>query len=163
MTECFVRAENPADRGPIAEVISLAFGGRRTEVDMVAAIRATPEYLPHLSLVAEVNGEVVGHCMLRRATLLGRAAPPVLQLGPLSVHPAWQGRGIGTRLVTTAQATAKQRGVETIIVLLGEPEYYPRFGFRPAQEFGIGPDWAAAMVFPLVDDVGSYRGTQIPH
>lgn len=65
--------------------------------------------------------------------------------------------------MTAAQTAAKLRGQEPLIVLLGEPDYYPRFGFRPAREFGIRPDGPAAMAFPLVDDVSDYRGTEIPH
>lgn len=129
---------------------------------MIDAIRNSDEYVPSLSLVAELNGEIVGHCMLSRKRMSGRAAPPVLVLGPLGVHPSRQRAGIGSQLVRAAQDAAKLRGQEALIVLLGEPGYYPRFGFRRASEFGIAPDSAAAMAFPLMDGLEEYRGTEIP-
>ncbi|GAA4987212.1 N-acetyltransferase [Actinopolymorpha pittospori] len=162
-TCCVVRPETAADIARVADVTRLAFGGRQIEVDMVAAIRASDEYVPELSLVAEVDGTVVGHCMLGRKALLGVTAPPVLALGPLSVLPSWQRRGIGSQLVSTAQQVATHRGKEALIVLLGHPDYYPRFGFLPARDFGIRPDWPAAMAYPLLPDLSNYRGAEIPH
>lgn len=160
---CRVRPETEPDAALIAEVTRLAFGGRQVEVDMVEAIRSSAEYVPSLSLVAVVDDVVVGHCMLGRKPLLHVAAPPVLCLGPLSVVPSWQRRGIGSRLVTTALEEARQRRAEPLVVLLGEPDYYSRFGFRPAHDFGIKPDWPAAMVCPLVADISAYVGAVIPH
>ena len=163
MTDCIIREEEPLDFNEIAAVTQVAFGGRQVEVDMVEAIRDSDEYVPELSLVAELDGEVVGHCMLGRKHLAGRAAPAVLVLGPLSVHPRCQRQGIGGQLVGVALDLARRRRQEDLVVLPGEPTYYPRFGFRPAIDFGIGPDSPAAMAFPLVDDVSIYRGTEIPH
>ncbi|GAB3911897.1 N-acetyltransferase [Microlunatus endophyticus] len=163
MPDLTIRMETPFDYSAIAVVTRLAFGGRQIEVDMIEAIRHSDEYVPGLAFVAEVSDEIVGHCMLGRKRLAGKPAPPVLELGPLSVHPSWQRQGIGSRLVFAALEVARQRGREDLVVLLGEPMYYPRFGFRPATEFGISPDWSAAMVFPLVDDVSTYDGTEIPH
>lgn len=163
MTTCTIRQEEPADFGPIAELTRLAFSGRREEVDMINSIRASDEYLPELALIAEVEGSLVGHCLLRRAGLSGPPAPPVLVLGPIGVHPDWQRQGIGGKLIMAAQDRARRRGRESLIVLLGHPEYYPRFGFRPAAEFGIGPDTPAAMAYPLVPDVAGYSGTEVPH
>lgn len=148
-----IRAETAADVAAIAEVTRLAFDGRQFEVDMVAGIRASEQFVPELSLVAERDGVVVGHCMLGRKVLAGRAMPPVLQLGPLSVHPDHQRQGNGGRLVSAAQDEARRRGREAMIVLLGVPDYYPRFGFRRAAAFGIGPDSEAAMIIPLVADI----------
>lgn len=93
-TECVIREERPADHEAIADVTRLAFSGRQFEVDMVAAIRASDEYVPNLSLVADLNGQVIGHCILARTVMGGPAALPALQLGPVSVHPAWQRRGV---------------------------------------------------------------------
>jgi len=163
MTGCTVREESRLDHSAIAAVTHAAFGGRQVEVEMIDAIRNCDEYVPGLSLVADIDGDVVGHCMLGRKHLAARPAPAVLALGPLSVHPRWQRQGVGGRLVTAALKAALRRGQEDLIVLLGEPTYYPRFGFKPASDFGIGPDWPAAMVFPLVDDISVYRGTAIPH
>lgn len=161
--DCTIRPEVITDFPAIAELTRLAFNGRHQEVDMINSIRASEEYLPELSLVAEIEGSVVGHCLLRRARLSGPPAPPVLVLGPIGVHPDRQGQGIGGKLIRTAQDRARRRGREALIVLLGFPDYYPRFGFRPAAEFGIGPDTPAAMACPIIPEVGGYAGTEIPH
>jgi putative acetyltransferase len=70
-----------------------------------------------------------------RATVTGA---PVLGLGPLSVRPDWQRRGVGSALVHAVLGAADALG-EPLVVLLGSAEYYPRFGFRPASEYGITP------------------------
>lgn len=111
---CIIRPEVPADFRSVAQMTRSAFDGRREEVDMINSIRASDEYLPELSLVAEVEGSVVGHCLLRRASLSGPPTPPVLMLGPLGVHPDWQGQGIGGRLITAAQDQARRRRREPL-------------------------------------------------
>lgn len=158
---CRVRPENPDEIARIEELTRLAFGGE-LEVDMIAQIRRSDGFEPQLSLIAELDGELVGHCLLRRAGLESVPAPKVLVLGPISVHPSRQRQGIGGQLIMAAQEAGRRR-TEPLIVLLGHPEYYPRFGFRRASEFGIGPDWPAAMVYPLVTEVPDYRGARIPH
>lgn len=160
--QCRVRPERATDVERIDDLTRLAFGGRQVEVDMINRIRASADFVPALSLVAEIGGRLVGHCLLARRTLRGKAMPPVLQLGPLGVHPSWQRQGIGSRLVVEAQRVARLRGAEPLIVLIGIPAYYPRFGFARAMTYGIGPDMPAAAAYPLVDDVPDYRGTSIP-
>lgn len=160
--QCRIRPELAADVERISELTSLAFDGRQVEVDMINSIRASTDFVPELSLVAEVDDTLVGHCLLARKTLRGKAMPPVLQLGPLGVHPSWQRQGIGARLVVEAQRVARERGREPLIVLVGIPEYYPRFGFVPAIAYGVGPDLPAAMAYPLADEVPDYRDTRIP-
>ncbi|GAB3753719.1 GNAT family N-acetyltransferase [Microlunatus parietis] len=157
-----IRPERAADVERIDALTRLAFDGREVEVDMITRIRASADFIPELSLVAEAGDQLVGHCLLARKTLRGKVMPPVLQLGPLGVHPAWQRQGIGGRLVVEAQRLARLRGAEPLIVLVGIPAYYPRFGFTGAMTFGVGPDMPAAMAYPLVDEVPDYRGTSIP-
>lgn len=158
-----VRPESTSDAGKIAELTALAFGQVGPEVEMVEQIRNSADFVPELSLVAERDGELVGHCLISRLQLTGVDAPPVLRLGPLSVLPSSQRQGIGNQLVITGLATARQHRSEALVALLGIPAYYPRFGFRPAREFGIAPDWDAAMVYPLTADISRYAGAVIPH
>lgn len=114
---------------------------------IVDALRGSPDAVAGMSLVAEVDGRVVGHCVCSRAWLGER---PILALGPIGVAPDVQRRGIGTALVRASIAAAEAAG-ERLIVLLGHPTYYPRFGFRPARALGIDPpverwpdaDWMA--------------------
>jgi putative acetyltransferase len=62
----------------------------------------------------------------------------LLELAPMSVHPDWQRRGVGSALVQEALRIAGERR-EPLVLVLGHPTYYPRFGFRPASEIGIVP------------------------
>jgi putative acetyltransferase len=93
------------------------------------------DYLPELSFVADAAGEIVGHVALSRGLLGGR---PVLGLGPIGVVPDRQGDGIGAALMEVAISRAREAG-EQVVVLLGHPGYYPRFGFVRASSLGITP------------------------
>jgi putative acetyltransferase len=130
------RAETPSDRKAIAEVTTAAFGKER-EARIVDAIRASDRFVPELSLVAEADGQLIGHVMLSYVDLGPRR---VLELGPMSVHPRNQRSGVGGKLIREALRRAEERG-EPLVLVLGHPTYYPRFGFRPASMLGIeAPD-----------------------
>lgn len=110
-------------------------------------------------LVAEADGEIVGHAVATRGALAGR---PALGLGPVSVSPARQRDGVGSALVHAILGAADAMG-EPVVVLLGSPDYYRRFGFVPASTLGIvAPDSAwgdyfQARVLATYDE--SVRGT----
>ena len=104
---------------------------------MVDAIRRSDRFVPELSLVAELEGAVVGHVMLSYVEL-GEDSRRVLELGPMSVAPEHQRNRIGSALVEEALRRADERG-EPLVLVLGHPTYYPRFGFRPASELGLFP------------------------
>jgi putative acetyltransferase len=129
-----LRAETPADYEAIAAVTTAAFG-KRQEARLVEAVRASDRFVPELSLVAEAGAEIVGHVLLSYVDLGDRR---VLELGPMSVSPANQRRGVGGKLVREALRRADERG-EPLVLVLGHPSYYPRFGFRPASALGIEP------------------------
>lgn len=131
-----VRAERRDDRTAISAVTEAAFG-KPLEARMIDAIRASPGFVPELSLVAEDDGQLVGHVLLSYVELEG-ASRRLLELGPISVLPARQRTGIGSRLVREALRAADARG-EPLVLVPGHPTYYPRFGFRPASEMGITP------------------------
>jgi putative acetyltransferase len=116
--------------------VELAFG-RVLEAEIVAAVRASDLYVPELSLVAEDDetGELIGQVLLSYADLEG-GGRRILMLGPLAVSPPRQKQGIGSLLVRESLARAEAMG-EPLVVLLGHPGYYPRFGFRPSSELGI--------------------------
>ncbi len=105
---------------------------------MVELIRASAHYVPELALVAEENGIVVGHVMFSYATLVGDNERRVLELAPVAVTAERQRDGIGSALIREGIARAEARG-EPLIVVLGHPGYYPRFGFEPARAHGIEP------------------------
>jgi putative acetyltransferase len=162
--EIEVIPERPEHYAAIREVVRTAFEHHQSVADLVELIRASPQYLPALALVALRDGDPVGHVMISRAELDDDGVRcGVLTLSPLAVAPAWQGRGIGGRLVLDVLARAEATG-EALVTLEGSPRYYPRFGFRPAGEFGVSiqlPDWAppeAAMAYPLTGYRPECRG-----
>ena len=147
-----VRAERAADAAGIRTVHEAAFP-TKAEADLVELVRASAGFLADLSLVAELDGTVVGHILLSPVTLeTGGGHEPVLELAPMAVVPEHQREGIGSALVIAGLDAAEVRD-EPLVLVLGHPWFYPRFGFRPATAFGIrspraGPD-AAFMVKPL--------------
>lgn len=179
-----IRPERDDDRDAIRAVVAAAFKGE-TEAELVEHIRASEHYIPELSLVAELDGAVVGHVMISYVFLndegdhedagndgnghrggVGRGGVParrILSLSPLAVAPDLHGQGIGGALVRSVTAAAVDRG-EPLVVLEGSPVYYARFGFEPAAAHGLHislPDWAppeAAQVLLLPDHDPSLRG-----
>jgi predicted N-acetyltransferase YhbS len=125
-----VRPETPADYAAIAALHVRAFGERAAEALIVALHRHRAAFDPALSLVAAESGRIVGHALFspQSIRLLGQAAPAV-NLAPIAVDPALQGRGVGGRLIAAGHEVARARGY-SLCFLLGHPSYYPRFGYQ---------------------------------
>ncbi len=134
-----IRKETPQDYDAIHRLITDAFATAEladgNEQDLVAALRTGTAYIPDLSLVAETDGELVGHILFTSAQVGGAE---VLALAPLSVKPACQRRGIGSALIAEGHRIARESGYSYSVVL-GSTSYYPRFGYLPAQRLGILP------------------------
>ncbi|MCK7625204.1 N-acetyltransferase [Streptomyces sp. RS10V-4] len=128
------RPETPEDATAIRAVNLAAFPAA-AEADLVDALRADPDaWIDGLSLVsAAPDGTVAGHALLTRCHIGGR---PALALAPCAVLPDHQRQGAGTAAVRAALDAARAKG-ESLVVVLGHPGYYPRFGFAPASRFGI--------------------------
>ena len=136
MQEVIVRAEVPEDVRAIDVVNLSAFQGE-AEARLVSAIRGSAEFIPDLSLVAELNGRIVGHLLLSKVKLQhGNGSKTVLALGPMSVVPSQSHRGIGSALIQAAIGRAKDMRYVAIIVA-GQPDYYGRFAFQPAATWGL--------------------------
>ncbi|MEJ2862708.1 GNAT family N-acetyltransferase [Actinomycetospora flava] len=132
-----VRRERPEDLPAVRAVVAGAFdagdGMIPVEVGLLDRLREDVGWIPRLSLVAEQEGEVVGHVVATR----GRAGErPALGIGPVAVRPDRQGRGIGTALMYTLLGAAEACD-EELAVLLGEPAFYGRFGFGPGADHGV--------------------------
>lgn len=131
-----IRPEGPADLPAIDEVNRVAFG-RLAEARLVAALRESRAFDPALSLVATAERRIVGHLLLTPVAIEGEgAAWPALALAPMAVLPGWQRRGIGSGLVRAALEAGRARD-HRVVLVVGHPEYYPRFGFVPAGPLGI--------------------------
>jgi putative acetyltransferase len=149
-----IRAESDPDLDTIHGVVAQAFGGD-LEAQLVRKIRASPEYVAALALVAIADGQVVGHVMVSHCRLDDNGTShEIATLSPVSVRPDRQGNGIGSAIIREVIARANARR-EPLIVVEGSPRYYPRFGFQPAAALGITihlPDWSppeAGMALPL--------------
>ncbi len=156
-----LRLETPQDARAVEELVREAFWGsigpRCDEHYLVHIIRSSPALVPQLNYVAEVDGQLVGQVTFTLAKVVGEdgTAHEVLTFGPLSVLPAFKGKGIGAQLVHHTIAEARRMGYKAIVIF-GHPDYYPRFGFRPAAQFGIttanGAAFDAHMALPLYED-----------
>jgi putative acetyltransferase len=130
-----VRTEDPGDRPAIQDVVARAFG-QTEETDLVDALRQHPAWIAELSVVGVRDGRVVGHALMTRLPV---GVAPALALAPVAVAPEAQGIGIGAAMVRELLRRAAEAG-ERLVVVVGEPEYYARFGFVPAASMGIeGP------------------------
>jgi putative acetyltransferase len=138
-----IRPEGPADHAAIRAVDDAVFG-QPAEGELVDALRRSAVFIPALSLVAEAEGgEIVGHVLFTRLKVVEEAVThAALALAPMAVLPAWQGLGVGSALVRRGLADARGLG-HSVVVVLGHPEYYPRFGFLRASRFDIRPPFDA--------------------
>lgn len=105
---------------------------------LVHKMRSCAEFVPQLALVAELGGKIVGNIMYTKSLVEDDAGDDMdaLTFGPLSVLPEYQGQGVGEALVRYSFAKARDLGYEAVFIF-GRPDYYKRFGFRPASEFEI--------------------------
>lgn len=129
-----IRPESPGDFDSVRHLNELAFG-RTAEARLVERLRADAD--AYVSLVADDDGRVVGHVLLSPVRLHARDRQVLgMGLGPMAVLPDRQRRGVGSALVAAAIEACRDQGVPFLVVL-GHPEYYPRFGFVPASMKGV--------------------------
>jgi putative acetyltransferase len=151
-----IRDEQPADVDAIREVNRQAFA-QDVEGRIVDALRDGGAVV--LSLVAVADGQVVGHILFSPLTVGSTAGAA---LGPMAVLPAYQRRGLGRQLVEAGIGRLRDSGCPFIVVI-GHPEFYPRFGFQPAAAHGLTCEWdvpSEAFMVNILDPrvAGSLRG-----
>ncbi len=132
-----IRAEEEKDWSAVHAVNVSAFE-TAAEADLVDVLRS--EAKPNISLVAEDNDKVVGHIMFSPVSLSNHPNLRFMGLGPMAVTSDHQREGIGGELVRAGLEQCKQLGFGAVIVL-GHPDYYPRFGFVPSVQFGIDSEY----------------------
>ena len=128
--EIKIRQEQENDFQAVREVVELAFrdveDSDQSEPYLVERLRKTDAYIPELSLVAELNGEIIGHLMMSKVEIVSEDQSVIsLGLAPVSVVPKYQRIGVGSALIREAHKRA------------GELDYYPRCGYKRAIDFGI--------------------------
>lgn len=154
-----IRPERLGDEPGIRAVIEAAFPTAE-EARLVERLRDDGAWIPGLSWVAvDDDGRVIAHSLITRCHV---GETPAAALAPCSVAPAWQRRGVGTAVTRACLAAAAEAG-EDLVLVLGHPDYYPRFGFEPASRWGIiapieVPD-EAMMALPLREETTVAEGT----
>ncbi len=129
-----IRPETAADRAAIHRVNERAFG-RTNEAALVDALRQNAQ--PHISLVAAAAEHVIGHIFFSPVSIAAVDGEFIaLGLGPMAVLPEYQRQGIGSRLVRCGLEACIRLG-HGVVVVLGHPHFYPRFGFAPAVSRGL--------------------------
>ena len=158
-----VRAETAADHADIRRINDEAFG-ETIEGELVDAIRASDRFVLELSLVAESQGQSLGH-VISSYVDVEPGGRRVLQVGPLAVVPSHQRRGIGSALMEGTIRRADERG-EPLLLIEGNPRYYERFGFTRTDALGIEPPPQALgpeyfMIRPLARYDPAFRGRAV--
>lgn len=154
-----IRPEQPLDYQGIAETILQAFS-QDNEVRLVQEIRKSDRYIPNLSLVAEVDGVIVGHILFSYIDLVNNDVTyKVLGLAPLAVRSHFQNQGIGSALVREGLTKADAMG-ESMAIVLGHPQFYSRFGFKPSVQYGIESPFPVPEDFFTIETLNTYQNTQ---
>jgi len=135
--EILIRQECEADHDSVYEVVRSAFETMEMasgdEQDLVNRLRKSTAFIPELSLVAECDGQVIGHIMFTKMKIGDYNA---LTLAPVAVLPEYQKQGIGAKLIVEGHRIARELG-HSVIILVGHADYYPRFGYTPARKSNI--------------------------
>lgn len=142
-----IRPEHPDDAAAIFAVHRAAFP-TEDEARLVDALRVAGHAA--ISLVAEAEGQVVGHIVFSPVSVVGAADKRGLGLAPVAVVPGHQRCGIGSALIREGLSSCCQAGYDFVVVL-GHPEYYSRFGFRRASEVGLGNEYGADEAFMVLE------------
>lgn len=139
--EITIHEENQTEYNVVSELIEKAFEklalSDHREQFLVQRLRKSTAFVPELSMVAKTENKIVGHILLTKLKIKNRQDEfDSLALAPVSVLPEYQGKGIGGMLIQEAHKKARELGYRSI-VLLGHEKYYPKFGYKQADNFGI--------------------------
>lgn len=132
----FIRQEQFRDFEAVFQINKQAFA-QDAEAKLVDALRNSDAFLPELSLVAELDNQIVGHILFTKIQIVnGDDSYESLALAPMAVLSDYQKQGVGGALIREGLKRAMELGFTSVIVL-GHEHYYPKFGFEPASKWGI--------------------------
>lgn len=137
-----IRKENKEDYKVVFNLIQNAFEKEKMsdhrEQYLVERLRNTDAFIPELSIVAEINQQIVGYILLTKIKIISETSEVTesLAMAPVAVLQEYQEKGIGGQLIQAAHQKAKALGFHSV-VLLGHANYYPRFGYKMAKTYGI--------------------------
>lgn len=163
-----IRQEQEKDHQAVYNLIEQAFrnmnGSDHREHFLVERLRKSEAFIPELSLVAESKSEIIGHILMTKVEIVSEDKNATsLGLAPVSVLPEFQGQGVGGALIREAHKQAAGLGYGSV-VLLGHKDYYPKFGYKKALNFGIKfpfdvPDEFCMVIELLPDSLQGVHGT----
>ena len=154
-----IRKELATDKEQIYLINTRAFNTDE-EARLVNALRDNVR--EYISLVAEIDNTVVAYILFTQVSLTGdHSGLKLLGLAPMAVLPEYQRQGIGSALVKYGLEQCKSRGYDAIVVL-GHPGFYPKFGFTPARDFGIGSEYDVPSEVFMIKELtpGCLKGQQ---
>jgi putative acetyltransferase len=150
-----IRPEEPRDRDQVRKVNEAAFG-RPDEADLIDSLRVEGAIL--LSLVAQLDLEIIGHILFSRMTIETTQGPvAAVSLAPMAVVPCHQGHQFGNHLVRHGLTALRDRG-ERIVIVLGHKDYYPRFGFSADKARCLGSPFPPDAFMALELSAGALDG-----
>jgi putative acetyltransferase len=144
--EYSIREEQAKDVDQIRYLLQAAFS-TEAESKLVDALRANGKAV--ISLVAVCADDVLGHIMFSPVTTSPPGDAKGIGMAPVAVLPAFQSQGIGSQLILAGLQLCQQLEYDYCVVL-GSPEYYQRFGFKPASEHGLENEYGAGEEFMLL-------------
>lgn len=171
-----LRLEKKQDHKTVEQITFRAFnaspptgaGDNGLEALLARKLRTDAAFLPKLDFVAEKNGLIVGNIMYSKSKIVKPTGEEIatLTFGPISVLPSYQKKGVGSLLIQHSLEAAKKMGF-TAVLIFGHDSYYPRFGFRPASEYGIttptGESFPAFMALPLQEGALNHAAGKFYH
>jgi putative acetyltransferase len=157
-----IRPERDEDAAAVRRVHETAFS-TAAEANLVERLRAGGKAV--IALVAEDGASIVGHILFSPIALEPLAGTVGLGLAPVAVLPDHEKHGVGRRLIQNGLAECHARGA-SFVVVIGDPPYYSRFGFEPAEKYGLRNEYGAGeafMVFELVSGALPPPGTLVKY